>query len=383
MTVQANQVQPAAAEAGSVSGIVLASTKRVLDVYGQVKDLSPMLKTSLETVESRVPEEWAGRLEAASAPVLTFADEQYDVVSARVGKTVADVNGKVAQVVADVNEKIVAPARDAVTTRVIEPVTTRVIEPVSASVTKTVADVNEKMVGVRAAVTTRVADVQAVQWKDLRGDLTRKAVERLERGFLDIKEFSATKGKDMIHIDLIAYSRATLDQSVAYSTGVVANAKAAANPILAPVTENVVKAVEVVKSSVVALQEAAAEASVKRAEELVAVRAKLQERLAAAIEGMVELRTQGLALVAAKYGEVFARMPEKEALGDALLAKLPVSLHPSVRVLLSFNIGDVQGISAISDVLASDLTAHSRRAIDRAAALVQAVKDVVFAPVAQ
>lgn len=341
MTVEHNQAEVAEV-AGSVSGIVLTTTQRVLDVYKQAKDLSPMLKNSLESVETRVPESFVDRIQAVSAPVLTDLDERYETLSQAVVKTVADV------------DEIIRPVRAAIDEKI--------IEPVASTCTKTITNVS-------GAVTKTVADVQNVQWKDLRGDLTKKAVARLEQGFVDVKEFSATRGKDMIHIDLIEYSQLLLDNGVKYSQSVVDNARTAATPLLVPVTEQVIKATEVVRTAVLALQEAVVERSSQTSE-------KLTARLAAAKEASMELGQKALELVQAKYGEVQAKLPDKEVVEQALMSRLPANLHPSVQVILN-------SPAVFSKVIAKADLATSKKAMDNMKALVAAVKEVVFAPVVE
>lgn len=127
---------------------------------------------------------------------------------------------------------------------------------------------------------TRAGDIKsrtvekAQQAKELRQELSAKAVERLSKSFDQVKEFSATRSKEIIHIDLIEYASEVLD-----------NANNIAKPTYLAVQEKLSIAIENVNSSVSALQDAMAEQGLTRAE--------LQEKLNLAILRVRELSKTG------------------------------------------------------------------------------------------
>jgi hypothetical protein len=117
---------------------------------------------------------------------------------------------------------------------------------------------------------------KAQQAIELRKRLSAKAVERLTESFSHVREFSETRGKEIIHIDLIAYAEEVLD-----------NAKNVAKPTYLAVQKQLAMAIENVSTSVSALQEAVV-TSVDRAE--------LLEKLEVALVRIREL---------AKYGKSY------------------------------------------------------------------------------
>jgi hypothetical protein len=132
------------------------------------------------------------------------------------------------------------------------------------------------------------------KWKDLRGDLSKKAAERIERGLNQVCEFSATRGKEIIHIDLIQYSREVIDgASSAVSSG-LDSIKPVYEPIVKNLAASVLKANEAARN----LRQSVLDAT---------DRERLRQRLKDARRAARELSTNSIAYVQAKYGEVAAQ----------------------------------------------------------------------------
>jgi len=118
------------------------------------------------------------------------------------------------------------------------------------------------------------------RWRSLRGDLTRKATQRLEAGLSTARAFSSGQLKSYIHVDLIEYA-----------TEVVDNAQSAAKPHYERINEQLAHAVVRVNSALEAVQVAA-----QKGRELVSP-TELQQRLRLAIASARHLSTQGVQFV--------------------------------------------------------------------------------------
>jgi hypothetical protein len=334
---------------------VRMTSELAYNMYGAVKNSAPLLKAGFESVESQVPVAWIERFTAASDPVIDQLDNQIDQLS-RVVNT---------RVIEPVHTKVIVPVKDAAAQRTDQlrsTVATRVVEPVKEVAAKTSAMYTARGEELSAAVTTRVispvqdkvitpamnmyAAVPARgEWKSVRGDLSKKAVARLEQGLVLAKEFSATRGKDIIHFDLIQYSTEVLD-----------NASAAAKPLYEPLQEKLAAAVVKVNSTVTSLQEAVAQRSVQTTEQYEAVRAELVGRLHAAMSAARELSSTSVKFVQERYSAV---QTGELKLNDAVAYIMASpALFLEVKSKADFD--------------------TSKRAIDNAKSLLAAVKEVVF-----
>jgi hypothetical protein len=254
-------------------GLVRGATNRFLCLYDQVKRVSPLLQFGLEKVE-HLP--WK-----QAEPVI-------DVLDNRIDNITQCVNGKVAAIQSKYQNGKAA---------------------VSEGATKT----GEK-------------------WKDLRGDLTKKAGLRIEQGLKEAREFSATRGKEIIHIDLIQYSRDVIDGA---SEAVTLKLK----PVYDPIARNLVASVEKVNLAASQLRQAVLDVS---------DRANLRMRLKEARRAARELSSTSIAYVQAKYGALAARIPDSSTLHKCLhiIAQSPemvrkiktkADLDTSKRILENLN----------------------------------------------
>lgn len=312
MTVETNPTNVVEAEAETEEHhYVRNTTKRVAGLYGHVKNSSSLIKSSLETVESRIPMMWIERFTSARDPVIDKLDNQI--------------------------EKVIKPVKELSNVSVTD------VTGAVAARTRTLYTATEDKIG---------------QWKSLRGDLSKKAVDRLERGLAAAKEFSANKGKDMIHFDLIAYSKEVLD-----------NANAAAKPIYEPLQENMAAAIVKLNDAVTSLQVIVAARSVQTTEQYEAVRADLTARLHTAMNAARELSVTSIAYIQQKHSHLVSHIPP-EYTPDLLASHLPYPMDAAVLFILHSPHLFLEVISK------ADITT-SKRAIDNIQDLLAAVKEVV------
>jgi len=224
-------------------GVVRGATNRFLGLYDQVKRASPLLQFGLERME-QIP--WKK------------ADPVIDVLDTRINTITQNVTSKVTAIQAKFQTGKAA---------------------VAAGASKT----SEK-------------------WKDLRGDLTKKAGLRIEQGLSQAREFSATRGKEIIHIDLIQYSRDVIDGA---SDAVTRKLK----PVYDPIARNLAASVQKASEAANQLHQ-----SVFKLSE----RANLRLRLKQARRAARELASNSVVYVQAKYGDLAARIPDSSTLHKGL-----------------------------------------------------------------
>jgi len=265
-------------------GIVRGATNRFLSLYDQVKRVSPLLQFGLEKVE-HLP--WK-----QAEPVI-------DVLDDRIGNITQCVTGKVAAI-------------------------------------------QSKYQTSKAAV-SEGANKTGEKWKDLRGDLTKKAALRIEQGLSQAREFSATRGKEIIHFDLIQYSQVVIDGA---SDAVTRKLK----PMYDPVARNLVASVQKVNYAASQLRQSVVDVS---------ERAHLRLRLKEARCAARELSSSSIAYVQAKYGDVSARIPDSSTLHKCLQF---ITSSPEL----------FQKIRTRADLDAS------KRILENLNNLMMAIRDVVF-----
>jgi len=242
-----------------------------LSLYDQVKRVSPLLQFGLEKVE-KMP--WK-----KADPVIDGLDHRLGNLSQTVSSKVTLFQNKY------------------------QTGKTTVIE----GVTKTGENIQTKYQTGKTTVIDGVTKT-GEKWKDLRGDLSKKAAARIEQGLTQVCEFSATRGKEIIHIDLIQYSRDVIDgASSAVSSGFDAM-KPVCEPIVRNLAASVLKANEAAKS----LRQSVLDAS---------ERAKLRQRLKDARRAARELSANSIAYVQAKSGE--------------LAAQSSAALHKGLQIIMS------------------------------------------------
>jgi len=310
--------------------LVRGTTNRVVGLYGQAKDYFPLLKNGLENVESRIPAEWVDRFTAASEPVIEKLDNQLD--------------------------RVIAPVQD----RVIAPVQHRVVAVKDLQQSVSLSDIKGAVTFVPTALITATGE-RVDQLKVFRGDLSKKAVVRLEESITAVREFSANRGKEMLHFDLVAYSEEVLD-----------NASAAAKPLYEPVQKNLAAAIVKLTAAVAQLQDTAITKSNELKEFSVARRAEVNARLQAAMAAARELSATSVTFVQQKYSHVSEQLPNEQRLQD-LATQLPYPVKDAVQFIL-------QSPQLFLEVKTrADLTS-SKRAIENVNSLLAAVKEVFVAP---
>jgi hypothetical protein len=311
-------------------GLVRCTTNRVLGIYDRVKNLSPILRYGFETVENHIPTAVANLKD----PVIDGLDSKIDQVRTRAHKAISPVQEKLKDLDADHDGKVSLGD---------------VKSSVSHKTTEVVARTTEK-------------------WKDLRGDLTKKAAERIEKGFEKVSHFSATRGKDIIHVDLIQYSREVIDGASATVSKKFHDANATVRPYYEPVYQNVAKSVLKVSEALAHLQEAMLNLSAEKLEQAKAARDSLHLKLKNAIQAARELSHSSIAFVQAKYGVAKGTVTE---LPGQVVPHLPLPAQKSVNFILA----SPQLFTRIKERAEVDA---SKRTLENIHNLMSAVKDVVF-----
>lgn len=213
-----------------------------LSTYASIKDLSPYTKQIAEAAEDRFGwvAEPLSKYYAATEPVIESLDGRVDniITAASTLKT------------------------KAVTT----------VDTVKTTAVTTVDSVKSK------AITTvdSVKSKAVITVDSVKSEAAKKSQQAYE-SFSQVKEFSATRGKEMIHVDLIAYAEEVLD-----------NANNIAKPTYLAIQKKLAVAITNVNTSVHQLQEAVVD-RVNRAE--------LQEKMEIAIERVRELAKYGSSYV--------------------------------------------------------------------------------------
>jgi len=310
--------------------VVRSTTNRVLGVYDRVKNFSPLLRYGFETVENHIPTSVANLKD----PVIDGLDTKIDDLKDRAHKMMCPVQEKLKALDSDHDGKV------------------------------SLADVKTSVSTKTAEIVTRTSE----KWKDLRGDLTKKAAERIEKGLGKVCEFSATRGKEIIHIDLIQYSREVIDGASATVSKTFHDANATVKPYYEPVFQNVARSVLKVHEAMGQLQEAVVSLSHEKMEQARVARANLRLKLAKAIEAARELSTSSISFVHAKYG---AAKGTVSSLPGQVVSKLPVPAQKSVNFILS----SPQLFTRIKDKAEIDA---SKRTMENINNLMGAVKEVVF-----
>jgi len=193
---------------------------------------------------------------------------------------------------------------------------------------------------------------KVVQWKSMRGDLSKKAVVRIENGLTAAREFSSHRGKEILHFDLIAYSQEVLD-----------NANAVAKPLYEPVQQNMAAAVLKLNAAMTALQEAAVAKSAE-------MKAQFSARLQAAIIAARALSSASVQFVNQKYHVISAKLPEEQKL-LAMAEHLPYPAKDAVQFIL-------HSPQLFLEVKSKADITTSKHIVENANSLMAAVKEVIF-----
>lgn len=225
-----------------------------------------------------------------------------------------------------------------------------VIDRVTAAAEPVIDGLDTQLEQVHKVSLSAIAATEAKvgQWKSMRGDLSKKAVVRMEKGLTVVREFSANRGKEMLHFDLVEYSQQVLD-----------NANTVAKPLYEPVQNNLAAAVIKLNNAVSSLQEHA-----------LAKSADLQARLLLAIKAARDLSATSVSYVQQKY-ETAAKVCADEEKLQSMASQLPFPASDAIQFILQSPHLFMQVRSK------ADLDA-SKRIIDNARSLLAAVKEVVF-----
>lgn len=240
-------------------GVVRGATQRLLGIYDQVKQMSPLLQVGFEKAEA-LP--WKK------------ADVVIDGLDSRITQITQIVTGHVTAVQTKYQEG-------------------------KAAVNDQYEKAQTKYQEGKAAVTGKYEEGKTLvcktgeKWKDLRGALTKKTGLRIEEGLGQIREFSATRGKEIIHIDLIEYSREVLDGA---SDAVSRKLK----PVYEPLSRNLAESVQKVNQAANQLRQAL----------VLPDREQLKLKLKNARQAARELSSNGIAYAQGKYGDLSARIAE-------------------------------------------------------------------------
>jgi len=231
-------------------GVVRGATNRFLGLYDQVKRVSPLLQFGLEKVE-QMP--WK-----KADPVIDVLDNRIITITQSVSSKVTAIQSR--------------------------------FQTSKAAVTASATNITARA--------TRTSE----KWKDLRGELTKKAGLRIEQGLSQAREFSATRGKEIIHIDLIQYSRDVIDGA---SDAVTRKLK----PVYDPIARNLAASVQKASQAASQLRQSVVDVS---------ARANLRLRLKQARRAARELSSNGVAFAQAKYGDLASRIPDSSTLHKGL-----------------------------------------------------------------
>lgn len=221
--------------------LVAKTVEKSLEVYGGIK-------------QAYVPDRLQFAFNTFESLLTTYVSNPYDPLS-----YVPEIDNQLNRVVSAVTGAV-ENSRETVNKTVEE----RVITPVT-----NVVDV------VKQSAETRVQN-----FKSLKGDLSKKSTEVLNQKISQIRAYSANELKDIIHIDLIAYSSEVID-----------NASQAAKPAYDLVQEKLAVAIVRVNDSVESIKTLAQvvkhEAQTKLNRE--ALQERLQDALARARARSIEL----------------------------------------------------------------------------------------------
>jgi len=175
----------------------------------------------------------------------------------------------------------------------------------------------------------------------------KKAAARIEQGLTQVTEFSATRGKEIIHFDLIQYSKEVIDGA----SEAVSRKMDAMKPMYEPVLQNLAASVLKANQAASNLRKSVLDAT---------QRANLRERLKSARQAARELSHNSVAYVQAKFGD---------------LASHVRSPHESFHKGLDFIASSPELFVKIKNKADLDASKHTLENLNN---LLAAVRDVLF-----
>jgi hypothetical protein len=295
--------------------------KYMHETYGNVKSWTPALvQSSLATLEGlEAVNSITGQIESVSQPLITSLDQRLDVVMQNLG--VADLTAEDLQLsnLKTKAEKLTADLKTGIETRaetikseigakaadIKSGIETRAadiktdLETRAESIKSKAEPLYTKALELKTDLETRASaiktelDTKAVHWKSVRGDISKKTIQRLENGFTTMKQFSSDQSKAYLHIDLIQYA-----------TEVIDNAQSTVKPTFDVLNEKIASGILTVTNSISSIQEVAVQKSRTSIEQAEAFRSELRARLAKAIAASRELSLHSAEYVIIRYRKI-------------------------------------------------------------------------------
>jgi len=305
----------------------------VQETYGNVKNLSPAyVQSTLSTIEGlQAVSTITGQLETVSQPLIVCLDERLEGVI----NNLEDLKSKAGELKEDLSsgklkEDITSNIKNGIETRAesiktgietraetikseigkqAEPYYTKALEiksdlgkqaePYYTKALEIKTDLETRADALKTDIETKAGaiktelDTKAVQWKSVRGDLSKKTIQRLEEGFSSVKQFSSEQSKAYLHIDLIEYA-----------TEVIDNAQTTVKPTFEALNEKVASGILTVSKSISSFQEMASQKTQEGMEQAEAWRAELRRRLSKAIAASRELSHHSAEYVVVRYRKI-------------------------------------------------------------------------------
>lgn len=256
--------------------------KYIQETYGSVKTWSPeYVKSTLATIENLpAVNSITGKLASVSEPLINSLDQRIGGVLTNLDiSNLSDLKSKAGKL----TEDLTMAGKTYVTIRA-ESLKSQA-EPLYNRALEIKTDIEGRVDGIKNEIGTK-----AVQWNSVRGDLSKKSIQRLEDGFSSVKLFSSEQSKAYLHIDLIQYA-----------TEVIDNAQTTVKPTFEILNQKIATGVLAVTTSISSFQEMALQKSKQSLEQAEAFRAELRVRLAKAIAASRELSHLGAEYVVVCY----------------------------------------------------------------------------------
>jgi hypothetical protein len=285
MPEQSTPVAPA--EQQIIQHSVQYLQKYLQETYGSVKAMTPaVVQSSLQTIEDmQAVNTLTGQLQTVSQPLITSLDQRLVGVMQNLEiSNLSDLKSKLKEDLSVSNLK----SKAAILT---EDLTTR------AAGIKT--DLETRVSDIKTDIETRVQnaktglETKAVEWKSVRGDLSKKTIQRLEEGLSSVKQFTSEQSEALLHVDLIKYASDVID-----------NAQATVKPTFDVRIEKGAAGIITVNKSISNFQDMAVQKSRQSLEQAEAFRAELRARLSKAIAASRELSHHSAEFVLVYYQKI-------------------------------------------------------------------------------
>jgi hypothetical protein len=260
---EAQPIDSAQTEQHLIRDSVQYLQKLTKDTYGSVKTWTPAyVQRQLDSIENfETVTKLTGSLESVSEPLITSLDSRLDGMMQNLEiSNLSDLKTKTVKLTGDLANTI----KTGVETRT---------EPLYSKARELKTDIEKK----------------AVEWKSVRGDLTKKTIQRLENGLTTVKQITSEQSEKFLHIDLIKYASEVID-----------NAQSTVVPTFEGLNKQIAAGIVTVSASISSFQEMA---QIKKVE-IEAYRAELKLRLAKAIAASRELSQHSAEYVLTRYNQL-------------------------------------------------------------------------------